>query len=165
MTLFAMAAGSFLVPSSAQADIFEDVGVTGGDNYAIIKEVSGPASVTFHASAYTGGKPAITGFVGPSAKTEVTCRRSGYRVSRIGGQSFPRKRAVEEDVVSASIADQKASLSALDAACKAKRTTVQLPVTVYGACGKKTSGIVIGPSKISFHAPKQMATFTVTCAD
>jgi hypothetical protein len=159
---FAVAMGGIcFAPSAAQADIFEDAGMTGGDSSVMIKRLSGNGKLTFHLNDYQGGKPSITEFTGPNASAQLTCRRSGYRAKRIEDVNFSRKNAVEEGDTTASLTDEKATIAAIKAACQAKKTKVQLPVTVRGVCVKVK--MALGPKHIGVGAPKQMATFDIKC--
>lgn len=160
----AVLAGALLVATQAKADIFEDMGLTGGGNSANILEVKGNGKLTFHKNDYDGGKPAITDFTGPQVKAEVICKRSGYRCSRLGEKSLPAKKTTEtHDDVHASIAKDDTVNSTIDAACKAKKTQVQLPVTIVGQCEKVK--FAIGKEHYKVSSPSKTATFELTCAD
>lgn len=145
----------------ARADVFEDLGLTGGGNSAAILEVKGPGALTFDKDDYEGGFEPVSNYSGPRVKAEILCKRSGYRCARLGDQELGAKEAREEAETSASLSSAKAVKETIHKACLAKKTTVQLPVTVVGKCTKVK--FAIGAKNYKVSAPGKNATFTITC--
>lgn len=159
----ALALGALLIAGQARADIFEDVGLTGGGNSANIIEVKGSGKLTFHKNDYAGGKVAVTNFTGPLVNAEIFCKRSGYRCSRLGETALPAKKNHETAEVTASLGKDDSVNKTIAAACTAKKTTVQLPVTVTGQCEKVK--FAIGKEHYKVSSETKTATFDLTCVD
>lgn len=157
----AIALGALFITGQARADIFEDIGLTGGGNSANIIEVKGKGKLTFHKNDYTGGKDAVTDFTGPLVSAEIFCKRSGYRCSRLGETALSPKKNHETGDVNASLAKDDAVNKTLDAACKAKKTTVQVPVTVTGQCEKVK--FAVGKEHYKVSSETKTANFDLVC--
>lgn len=157
-----LAALGLAVAGHAQADIFEDIGLTGGSNTMTILEVKGSGKLTFDKDDFEGGFVAVSEFTGPTVKAEMKCKRSGYRCSKIGDVSLNAKDSEVTKEVAASLGKDTSINSTIDAACKAKKKTVQLQVTVPGVCHRAVWPTV-GPKNIKISSPSKPATFNLTC--
>ncbi|MBM4358454.1 MAG: hypothetical protein FJ096_10135 [Deltaproteobacteria bacterium] len=159
--MLAVAAVGVVAAGTANADIFEDAGLTGGANRIDIGKVAGSGSLTYSANDYEGGTPQVTDFTGPKATAEISCKRDGYRASRIGDQKVDGEPTTHSAEVESSLAKSKANDAALKAACKAGKTKVQLEVTVTGECRKVKTAL--GKKKYKVSAPAKYANFELTC--
>lgn len=157
-----VAAGALFVAGHADADIFEDMGLTGGSNSITILEVKTNGKLTFDKDDYEGGFVAVSAYTGPTVKAEMKCKRSGYRCSKIGDTALDSKHSEVTKEVSASLGKESTVNTTLDAACKAKKKTVQLQVTVPGTCHKSVFP-TIGPKNIKISSAGKNATFDLTC--
>ena len=161
--VLAAAAVGLLVTGTANADIFEEAGLTGGENRIEIGKVSGNGSLTYSPNEHEGGTPQVTDYKGPKASAELSCKRSGYRASRLGSESVEGEPvSAKADVEASLAAKSKKNDDALKAACKANKTKVQLEVTATGEC-RKTKTLAVGKKKYKVSAPATMAMFDLTC--
>lgn len=159
----AISAIAILCTSQAKADIWEDLGLTGGSNSISILEVKTHGKLTFDKDDFEGGFEPVSGFTGPTVKAEMKCKRSGYRCSKLGDSALDSKHSEVTKEVAASLAKSDAAKTKIDAACKAKKKTVELDVTVPGTCHKSVFP-TIGPKNIKVSSPAKTATFDLTCA-
>jgi hypothetical protein len=152
-----------LAAGTANADIFEEAGLTGGENRIDISKVAGNGSLTFSVNDYEGGVPQVTDYTGPKANAEISCKRSGYRASRIGTEKIEGEPVSATATAEASlVAKSKKNEDALKAACKAGKTKVQLDVTVTGEC-RKVKTLAVGKKKYKVSAKPATANFDLTC--
>jgi hypothetical protein len=161
--LAAVAAG-VLGSSVANADLAEDMGLAGkGNSIVTVGAPKGTGSLSFSLNDYEGGKPQVTEYKGPTLTAELSCKRSGYRAGRIGETTIEGEPVTAKADVEAALGRSTANETALKAACKAKKTKVQLEVTVIGVC--KNVKAPLQPKKIKVTSEAKVASFDLTCEE
>ncbi|MEZ4302611.1 MAG: hypothetical protein R3B70_47230 [Polyangiaceae bacterium] len=124
-----------LVPTVAHADIFSDLGLTGGENLAAIQKVTTKGSIVFDKKSKS-----VVSVDHPSTEAAVHCGRSGYRATKLGTLLFPGNKVNEQGTTDAVFRFSTAA-SEIEKACGAGKTTVSLDIAVVARCSKVKTAI------------------------